>query len=175
MPCQCSYRCGRYVAASGLTCRKCAQEHDVPCNPNPPTAEERAYRARKNARSSAKTSAEKRRAAIEYELETGDDTIDLSDAALEAAGLRCIKVIEERIEECKVEHPEGFMLSIYGTSTGSHSIEAEGKKQFSGRGYSIPPIVDRNGNVIAMGVSGAHGPGGMVARLCHRNAMGAHY
>ena len=52
------------------------------------------------------------------------------------------------------------MLSIYGTSTGSLSIVQEGKNQFSGRGYSIPPIVDVNGNVIAMGVQGAQGPGG---------------
>ena len=34
------------------------------------------------------------------------------------------------------------MLSIYGTSTGSLSIVQEGKNQFSGRGYSKPPIVD---------------------------------
>ena len=40
------------------------------------------------------------------------------------------------------------MLSIYGTSTGSLSIVQEGKYQFSGRGYSTPPIVDVNGNVI---------------------------
>ena len=52
------------------------------------------------------------------------------------------------------------MLSIYGTSTGSHSIVQEGKNQFSGRGYSIPPIVDVNGNTIPFGVQGAQGPGG---------------
>ncbi|XRB06972.1 ATP-dependent DNA helicase PIF1 [Pycnococcus provasolii] len=108
----------------------------------------------------AKVAAANKQRAIEYELETAGDSIDLSEAALEAAGLRCIKVIEERIEECKVEHPEGFMLSIYGTSTGSLTVELEGKCQFSGRGYSTPPIVDKNGNVIAMGVQGAHGPGG---------------
>ena len=112
-----------------------------------------------------------RRAAIEYEQETAGDSIDLSEAALEAAGQQCISVIKQRIEECKVEHPEGFMLSIYGTSTGSLTIVLEGKNQFSGRGYSIPPIVDRNGNVIPFGVQGAHGPGGESVFNCGSSKM----
>ena len=105
--------------------------------------------------------------AIDYELAIAGDTIDLSDAALEAAGGRTVhkthRAFEQRcqrIEECKEAHPEGFMLSIYGTSTGSLSIEQEGKMQLINRGYSIPPIVDVNGNTIAYGEQGAHGPGG---------------
>ncbi|XRB21704.1 hypothetical protein RI054_28g115530 [Pseudoscourfieldia marina] len=42
--------------------------------------------------------------------------------ALEAASLQCIQRIEQRIEECKEAHREGFMIMIYGTSTGSLSI-----------------------------------------------------
>ena len=72
----------------------------------------------------------------------------------------CINVIQQRIEECKIRYTDGFMLMIYGTSTGSHSIEVKGKRQLTNRGYSKPPIVDVNGNTIAMGEQGAHGPGG---------------
>ena len=56
-------------------------------------------------------------------------TIDLSEPAQEAAGLQCISVFQQRIEECKIRYTDGFMLMIYGTSTGSHSIEVEGKRQ----------------------------------------------
>ncbi|XRB18130.1 ATP-dependent DNA helicase PIF1 [Pseudoscourfieldia marina] len=135
-----------------MTCGKCAKEHGVPTDPE-------GKKTAQNAKNSAKIIAEKRQAAIEYELETGDHTIDLSEAALEAAGLQCISVIEQRIEECKEAHPEGFMLSIYGTSTGSLSIEQEGKMQLTNRGYQTPPIVDVDGRTIAQGVQGAHGPG----------------
>ncbi|XRB03404.1 hypothetical protein NFJ02_17g27580 [Pycnococcus provasolii] len=112
------------------------------------------------AEASGGTAAAKKQKAIDYEVQTRAHEIDLSESALEAAGLRCIKVIEERIEEYKLLYPAGFMLSIYGTSTGSHSIEHEGKMQLTSRGNSIPPIVDGNGNTIAMGEQGAHGPGG---------------
>ncbi|XRB23991.1 ATP-dependent DNA helicase PIF1 [Pseudoscourfieldia marina] len=64
------------------------------------------------------------------------------------------------IEEYKLLYPSGFMLSIYGTSTGSLSIEQEGKMQLTNRGYQTPPIVDVDGKTIAQGVQGAHGPGG---------------
>ncbi|GHP08570.1 hypothetical protein PPROV_000730700 [Pycnococcus provasolii] len=74
--------------------------------------------------------------------------------------MQCINVIQQRIEECKIRYTDGFMLMIYGTSTGSHSIEVKGKRQLTNRGYSKPPIVDVNGNTIAMGEQGAHGPGG---------------
>ncbi|XRB17451.1 hypothetical protein RI054_15g72960 [Pseudoscourfieldia marina] len=75
--------------------------------------------------------------------------------------MQCINVIQQRIEECKIRYTDGFMLMIYGTSTGSHSIEVEGKRELTNRGYSKPPIVDVNGgNTIAMGEQGAHGPGG---------------
>ena len=55
---------------------------------------------------------------------------------------------------------DGFMLMIYGTSTGSLSIEQEGKMQLTNRGYQTPPIVDVDGRTIAQGEQGAHGPGG---------------
>ena len=111
------------VSCKGLTCGNCAKKHGVPCDPEGKKKAKNAINNPKNsAKNSAKVSAKKRQAAIEFKLATAGDTIDLSDPALEAAGLQCIQRIEQRIEECKEAHPEGFMIMIYGTSTGSLSI-----------------------------------------------------
>jgi hypothetical protein len=119
-----------------------------------------------NAKTNAETSAAKKRKAIEYEQETLGDVVDLSDAAQETASQKCIEEIKQRLYQHDVAYPNGYMLAIYGASTGSFTVEYEGKMQFSGRGYSIPPIVDANGKVISLGLQGGHGPGGESVHDC---------
>ena len=66
----------------------------------------------------------------------------------------------------KLLHPRGFMLAIYGASTGSYTIKHEGRMQFSGRGYGVPPIVDANEKEISMTLTGPYGPGGEAVYEC---------
>ena len=115
--------------------------------------------AKSNAKSNAKTSATKLAKKIEYEEATFHDTIDISYAAHDAAGQQCIIIIEERLEVYKLLYPDGFMLAIYGASTGSYTIVLEGKMQYSGRGNGVPGIVDADDDVISMTLQGPHGPG----------------
>ena len=76
------------------------------------------------------------------------------------------RTIEERLEVYKLLHPRGFMLAIYGASTGSNTIVLEGKMQYSGRGYGVPGIVDADDDVISMTLQGPHGPGGEEVYDC---------
>ena len=87
-----------------------------------------------NSINNAKTSATKLANKIEYEQKTIGDKIDISDEARDAAGQQCIITIEERLGVYKLLYSEGFMVAIYGASTGSYTIKHEGRMQFSGRG-----------------------------------------
>ena len=129
------------------------------------------YRKVSNAASSAATSKAKKQKAIEYEEQTFGDAVHLSTAAQQSAGQQCIDVIQERIEEYELQYPKGFLLMIYGTSTGSGSIVHEGKMQLTSRGYSIPPIVDANGEAIHYGLQGSQGPGGVSVYDCGPSAV----
>ena len=91
--------------------------------------------------SNAKTSATKLANKIAYEQKTMGDKIDISDERRAVAEQQCIETIKARIKVYEEQYPKGFSLAIYGTSTGSLTVEHEGRNQFTGRGYGMPPIV----------------------------------
>ena len=108
----------------------------------------------------------KKRQRVAYEQETLGDEVDLSDAAQEEAGNLAIQVIKQKIETYTEKYKKGFMLFIFGTSTGSFTIEHEGKMQLTGCGYQTPPVVDAGDKVIAGGLQGSYGPGGVSVYDC---------
>ena len=112
-----------------------------------------------------KISEVKKQKQIEYEQETLGES-DPGRADQEKASNQCIHVIQQKLETYTVQFPDGFMLMIYGTSTGSFTIRHEGKMQLTSRGYQTPPIVDVNGEAIPFGLQGAHGPGGESVYNC---------
>ena len=85
-------------------------------------------------KSNRKISEVKKQKQIEYEQETLGES-DLGRADQEKASNQCIHVIQQKLETYTVQFPDGFMLMIYGTSTGSFTIGHEGKMQLTSRGY----------------------------------------
>ena len=148
---------GNKAAARKKCCMKCSEKVKVNnAGTNP----------KWNAINNAKTSVTKLANKIAYEQKTIGDKIDIGDEARAAAGQQCILTIKERLEVYKLLYPEGFMLAVYGTSTGSCTVEHEGRMQFSGRGYGVPPIVDANDKEISMTMTGPYGPGGEEVYDC---------
>ena len=119
---------GNKPAARKKCCMKCLEKVKL-CN------------AKNNPINNAKTSAANLSKAIEYEEKTFGDKIDITDERRAVAEQQCIETIKARIKVWEEQYPKGFFLAIYGTSEGSLTVEHEGRNQFTGRGYGMPPIV----------------------------------
>ena len=123
---------GNKPAARKKCCMKCSEKVKVNnAGTNP----------KWNAINNAKTSVTKLANKIAYEQKTMGDKIDISDERRAVAEQQCIETIKARIKVYEEQYPKGFSLAIYGTSEGSLTVEHEGRNQFTGRGYGMPPIV----------------------------------
>ena len=151
-------RCGRsWQPASGFGTWTKGTKRTMACN---------ACKVVKNTIPNAAVSEAKKKKAIAYEQSTLGVMVDLSDAAQQQASQECIGVIQKRLDHYKLLHPGGLMLMIYGTSTGSYTVEHEGMMQLTARGYQTPPIVGADGQVIPSGLQGSYGPGGESVYDC---------
>ena len=101
--------------------------------------------------------------------------LNLAPPAMLAIDQCCIIVIQARLEEHKRMFPTGFMLFIYGTSVGSHTIVQEGNLHLTGRGYhATRPPADRRrrrGGIIPRALQSSYGPPGEMVLYCGKSKV----